>query len=343
MGGGFPVILPVSLRTSPTAAGPFPGSLQASSRKPRPTRTPRLPARVTAAKPREPLPAPPAAQVGVASTRGPAPQGRRAGRAGRGEGTGKKGRAASRVGSLVLVRSRLACGRGLARARAEERPARAAERGSTRGAGASPARAVPDPAGCAGARAAHALRGRDGGLAEPAPGVRDQEESDLRRRRRCRARPGRRSRVGGPRAAGGRGGERRNFPAPPPAIPGPFAARGGVVAAGGGDRRHVGVCEKRGAPGRARSRLRRLGGPRGGSGRRRGARVRREVVGLQAGPRRGLRAAAHFCRKSLRALASVGTLECNLNGVFPVTGCIMAPQDFLGKKRWLIQYLWEAS
>lgn len=104
----------------------------------------------------------------------------------------------------------------------------------------------PDRARCPGLLAAHTLGGRDRGVgrvrARP-PGRGEVGFSPPPAPGRVRE-----ARVSCPPAAGGPGEEKRNFSALLRAVSRPSAARGGVVVAGGGGGRHVGVCEKRGAP-----------------------------------------------------------------------------------------------
>lgn len=158
-------------------------------------------------------------------------------------GRGNREERAGRVRSCPC----LALERGRAGARAGGKPARAAVVGSGRRGGEVTCEraAAPVAAGSRRPRGApHTLRGwgrgpggvrgrsrrRGGGVAASAPPPA----------------PGRvgAAGVGARRAAAGRGGEAKLCG------PGPAAARGGRVGAGGGGRRHVGVCGKRGAPGR---------------------------------------------------------------------------------------------
>lgn len=154
----------------------------------------------------------------------------------------------------MCAHSRLACGRRRAGARAEERPAQEAVVGfEKRGGGVTCER----PRLSSAASRSSVLRGAAG----PHPGRPRRGSGQSPRPRRGlggvgpwlppRSAPGRvgETWVGCPPASGGLGEEKRNFPALFPAVPGPSAARGGVVVAGGSCRRHVGVCEKRGAPG----------------------------------------------------------------------------------------------
>ncbi|XP_053414658.1 translation initiation factor IF-2-like [Nycticebus coucang] len=130
--------------------------------------------------------------------------------------------------------------------------------GSAAGAGESPASGcfgsrparTPrlDRAGCAGPRTAHTLGG-------PGRGNRQSlcPASATKRNRTSPSPPAPvwvgEARVGRPLAPGGPRREKRNFPGASSCGPGAVAAPGGVGVAGGGGRRHVGVCGKRGALG----------------------------------------------------------------------------------------------
>lgn len=265
----------------------------------------------------------------------PPPRARRAGPPGRGEGTGKKGRGASGVGVLVpaLAAGVWVAARPCAR-RGEAVPGgrcgvRLEGREGHLRAASTPARRVwiapaakrcwlPTLGGWGGGssrvRARRSGRGGVGPLPPPPPSA-----------------PGRvgEAGVGCPPAAGGRGEEKRNFPGASLRGPRPSAARGGVVVSGGGGRRHVGVCEKRGAPGRSprpggAAPARRTPPPlREGSGAARGA---VPVLVLSSGPRGGGRADAKRTLRSGEKLGGAGT------GVPVVANGILGPQHLSVQK-----------